>query len=139
MAELLRVEDLRIAFGGNEVVHGVSFSMERGETLAVVGESGSGKSVTALSLTRLLPAPPVSYPAGRIFWKGVDVLSMNSMELRSLRGKQMAYVFQEPSTSLNPVRSVESQVGEMIRLHRTDVSDVRKEDRKSTRQNSSHW
>ena len=127
MAELLRVEDLRIAFGGNEVVHGVSFSMEKGETLAVVGESGSGKSVTALSLTRLLPSPPVSYPAGKILWNGADVLAMNPLQLRSLRGQQMAYVFQEPSTSLNPVRSVESQLAEMIRLHRPDVSDVRRE------------
>ncbi|MEO7934074.1 MAG: ABC transporter ATP-binding protein [Chthoniobacterales bacterium] len=127
MPELLRVEDLHIAFGGNEVVHGISFAIEKGETLAVVGESGSGKSVTALALTRLLPSPPVSYPAGRIFWEGRDVLAMNEIELRSLRGRQIAYVFQEPSTSLNPVRSIRSQLAEMLRLHRPDVSDLDRE------------
>ncbi len=127
MPELLNVEDLHIAFGGNEVVRGISFAIEKGETLAVVGESGSGKSVTALALTRLLPSPPVSYPAGRILWGERDVLAMNEMELRSLRGKQIAYVFQEPSTSLNPVRSIRSQIAEMLRLHRRDVQDFDRE------------
>ena len=124
MSDLLRVENLQIAFGDQSVVHGISFAIQKGETLAVVGESGSGKSVTALSLTRLLPSPPVSYPTGKIFWETQDVLQMNAVQLRSLRGKQIAYIFQEPSTSLNPVRSIQSQLGEMIRLHRPDVSDV---------------
>ncbi len=127
MSELLRVKDLHIAFGGREVVRGVSFSIGKGETLAVVGESGSGKSVTALALTRLLPEPPVSYPAGEIFLAGRDVLKMAPAELRAIRGRKVAYVFQEPSTSLNPVRSIRSQLAEMLRLHRPDVSDLRGE------------
>lgn len=124
MGTLLDVENLKIAFGAQEAVHGISFRIEKGETLAVVGESGSGKSVTALSLTRLLPEPTVSYPGGRILWEGRNVLQMSEPELRALRGKKIAYVFQEPSTSLNPVRSLRSQIGEMLALHRPEVRDL---------------
>lgn len=127
MSTLLRVEDLHIAFAGNEVVRGVSFMIEKGETLAVVGESGSGKSVTALSLTRLLPSPPVSYPQGKIFLEDRDILKMSEAELRGIRGKKIAYVFQEPSTSLNPVRSIRSQLAEMIRLHRPEITNLDEE------------
>jgi ABC-type dipeptide/oligopeptide/nickel transport system ATPase component len=127
MPELLRVEDLHIAFGGNEVVRGISFAVAKGETLAVVGESGSGKSVTALSLTRLLPSPPVSYPAGKIWLENQDVLKMSEAELRKIRGKKIAYVFQEPSTSLNPVKSIRSQLAETLQLHRRDVMDQERE------------
>ncbi len=123
MEKLLAVENLKIAFGSQEAVRGISFSLEKGETLAVVGESGSGKSVTALSLTRLLPATSVSYPSGKILWEGRDVLQMSEAELRGLRGKKIAYIFQEPSTSLNPVRSLRSQIGEMLQLHRPEVRD----------------
>ena len=123
MPELLLVEDLHVAFAGREVVRGISFSVAKGETLAVVGESGSGKSVTALALTRLLPEPPVSYPAGKIFLDNRDVLTLAESDLRAIRGGKIAYVLQEPSTSLNPVRSIRSQLAEMLKLHRPEVSD----------------
>lgn len=121
-APLLRVEDLCVTFRalGREPVEAaqaVSFSLEEGRTLAIVGESGSGKSVTALSLTRLLPPPPQCVVSGRVSFAGRDVLSMPPRALRALRGKEIAYVFQEPSTSLNPVFSVGDQIAEAIRLH----------------------
>ncbi len=123
---LLAVEDLRITFRPEdrlpvEAVKGVSFHVEAGETLAIVGESGSGKSVTAMALTRLLPAPPAYYDSGRIVLRGRDVLGLSEPELRSVRGKEIAYVFQDPMTSLNPVLSIRSQIAETLRLHRPDV------------------
>ncbi|MDP9290792.1 MAG: ABC transporter ATP-binding protein [Verrucomicrobiota bacterium] len=105
-------------------VSGVSFSIQKGETLAIVGESGSGKSVTALALTRLLPQPPACYDAGEILLKGRDVLKLSRDELRKIRGGEIAYVFQEPSTSLNPVFTIRNQIAEAIRLHRADVDDA---------------
>jgi ABC-type dipeptide/oligopeptide/nickel transport system ATPase component len=123
---LLSVEDLRISFrpeGRPEVlaVKGATFHLEHGETLAIVGESGSGKSVTALALTRLLPEPPARIESGRILLDGRDVLALSERELRGVRGKKIAYVFQDPMTSLNPVFSIRSQIAETIRLHRPDV------------------
>src|SRR5580692_13135345 len=107
MSTLLNVENLGIHFGSPDepvkAVDGISFTMEAGETLAVVGESGSGKSVTALALTRLLASPPARYVSGRIEFEGRDVLQLAESELRGLRGKQIAYIFQEPGSSLNPV------------------------------------
>lgn len=105
----------------------VTFRVEPGETVAVVGESGSGKSVTALALTRLLPQPPAVYRSGGIFLNGESVLDMASRRLRQIRGGQIAYVFQEPSTSLNPVIPVGRQLAENIRLHRPDVRNLRAE------------
>jgi ABC-type dipeptide/oligopeptide/nickel transport system ATPase component len=125
---IVQVEDLRIAFqseaGTVDAVRGVSFAIAKGEKLALVGESGSGKSVTALALTRLLPEPPAKYLGGRIRVGGRDVLAMDRAELRAIRGGKIAYVFQEPSTSLNPVFTLRSQLGEAIRLHRPEVSDI---------------
>jgi len=125
---LLEVRDLTIEFaterGVVEAVQQVSFTVGRGETLAIVGESGSGKSVTALSLTRLLPEPPARYRGGSILWKGEEVLTMNARRLQAIRGGQMAYIFQEPSTSLNPVFTIRNQIAEAIRLHRPDVTDI---------------
>ena len=107
MPSLLRVENLGIQFGpaGDPVkaVDGISFGLNAGETLAVVGESGSGKSVSALALTRLLATPPARFVSGLIEFDGRDVLKMRERELRELRGKQIAYIFQEPGSSLNPV------------------------------------
>ena len=128
---LLNVENLAIQFGPPndpvKAVDGISFRMEAGETLAVVGESGSGKSVTALALTRLLAAPPARYASGKIEFEGRDVLTLPENQLRSLRGKQIAYIFQEPGSSLNPVFTVGYQIAEAIELHRPEVRDVRAE------------
>lgn len=107
-----------------EAVKDASFELAAGETLAIVGESGSGKSVTALALTRLLPVPPAEIKQGEILFDGESVMTMDAARLRKLRGGKIAYIFQEPSTSLNPVYTVRNQIGEAIRLHRRDVTDV---------------
>ncbi len=128
---LLEVEDLTIAFPGDggtvEATRDVSFAIAKGETIAVVGESGSGKSVTALSLARLLPSPPAEYRSGKIRFDGRDVFALSPAELRSLRGGGIAYIFQEPGTSLNPVFRIQTQIAEAIRLHRPDVADIDEE------------
>jgi ABC-type dipeptide/oligopeptide/nickel transport system ATPase component len=128
---MLEVRDLTISFrsadGDIPAVRSVCFSMEKGETLAIVGESGSGKTVTAMALTRLLPEPPALYEKGEILFNGQSILSMNKKMLRRVRGNQIAYIFQEPATSLNPVFSIYEQIAETIRLHRPDVREVRKE------------
>ena len=128
---LLELHDLSIRFrtenGTVDAVKHVSLSMREGDSLAIVGESGSGKSVTALSLTRLLPTPPAEFASGRIMFEGKDVLKMSAKEIRAVRGGGIAYVFQEPATSLNPVFTIRSQIAEGIRLHRPDVKNVDKE------------
>jgi ABC-type dipeptide/oligopeptide/nickel transport system ATPase component len=128
---MLEVRDLTISFrsddGNIPAVRSVSFSVQKGETLAIVGESGSGKSVTAMALTRLLPEPAALYENGEILLEGKSILQMNEKQLRRVRGNQIAYVFQEPATSLNPVFSVYEQIAETIRLHRPDVRQVRRE------------
>ena len=128
MSKLLEIRNLVINFetetGTVEAVKGINLSVSSGETLAIVGESGSGKSVTGLALTRLLPEPPAKYVSGEILLDGKDVLKMKPAELRSIRGNRIAYVFQEPSTSLNPVFTIRSQIAEAIRLHRPEVRDV---------------
>ncbi len=127
-APLLDIRNLAIDFatetGTVEAVKGISFSLMEGETLAIVGESGSGKSVTGLALTRLLPEPPALYRSGEILLGGRDVLQMSPRELRQIRGNKIAYIFQEPSTSLNPVFTIRNQIAEAIRLHRPDVRDI---------------
>jgi len=125
---LLDIQNLAIDFatetGKIEAVRGISFSMARGETLAIVGESGSGKSVTGLALTRLLPEPPAIYKSGEILLDGKNVLTMSPHELRTIRGNKIAYIFQEPSTSLNPVFTIRNQIAEAIKLHRPEVRDL---------------
>ena len=106
-----------------QAVKDVSLRLEHGESLAIVGESGSGKSVTALSLTRLLPSPPAHY-SGEIFFQGESVLKMAPTPLRRVRGGGIAYIFQEPTASLNPVYSIHSQIAEAIRQHRPDVREI---------------
>ncbi len=128
---LLEVRNLRIQFvteeGETQAVDDISFFVDSGETVALVGESGSGKSVTALSLSRLVPTPPARYQGGQILFEGKDVLQFSKRQLQDLRGGKIAYVFQEPSTSLNPVFRVRNQIAEAIHLHRRDVQDVRAE------------
>ena len=125
---LLEIRDLAINFatenGTVEAVKGISFTVAKGETLAVVGESGSGKSVTGLALTRLLPEPPTIYKSGEILLEGRSVLKMSPRELRNIRGNKIAYIFQEPSTSLNPVFTIRNQIAEAIKLHRPEVRDI---------------
>jgi len=120
-APLLEVRDLSVAFqhGGetNVVVDRVSFTLERGQALALVGESGSGKSVTAQSIVKLLPYPAASHPSGEVLFKGRDVLTMTDASLREMRGAGVTMVFQEPMTSLNPLHTIEKQIGEIIALH----------------------
>ncbi len=132
MNSLLKVEDLTIDFDREDgtsfrAVDHISFEIRDGETVAVVGESGSGKSVTALALAKLLPQPPAKYTSGKISLEGIQVLSASPTELRQMRGKKIAYVFQEPSSSLNPVMRIGDQIAEMIRLHRPEVRDIEKE------------
>ncbi|GAA5161075.1 dipeptide ABC transporter ATP-binding protein [Viridibacterium curvum] len=111
---LLDVRDLRIAFGARTVVDGVSFTLEAGEKLALVGESGSGKTVSAFSLLRLLPDAKL---AGSVQFDGRDVLTMDDTAIQQLRGKDIAVVFQEPMTALNPVLRIGAQIAEAITLH----------------------
>jgi microcin C transport system ATP-binding protein len=117
---LLDVRDLSISFaqGGKETlaVDHVSFSLQKGKTLALVGESGSGKSITALSIVRLLPGS-AHHPSGSINFAGDDVLKMDDESLRRIRGARITMVFQEPMTSLNPLHSIEKQIGEILELH----------------------
>jgi len=119
---LLDVRDLRVEFssGAKSVVavQGLSFSIQPGETVAVVGESGSGKTTAALALTRLTPPPPACNLSGQVLWQdGTDLLSCSDSTLRQARGGKLAYIFQEPSTSLNPVFSIGFQIAEALRLH----------------------
>ena len=115
---LVEVENLTVAFGPKRVVEGVSFTLDRGETLALVGESGSGKSLTALSLLQLLP-PGGSNPTGRILLDGQSMIGAPERSLRQARGGKAGMIFQEPMTSLNPLHRIGRQVAEAISLHRT--------------------
>ncbi|MBM3529412.1 MAG: ABC transporter ATP-binding protein [Alphaproteobacteria bacterium] len=118
---LLTVQDLSVAFGqgGRETlaVDRISFDIKKGETVALVGESGSGKSVTALSVMKLLPYPAASHPSGRIAFKGRELLGLPEHEIRTVRGNDITIIFQEPMTSLNPLHTIERQIGEILLLH----------------------
>jgi microcin C transport system ATP-binding protein len=120
-APLLSVKDLGVAFrqagAPTMAVEGATFDIAKGQTVALVGESGSGKSVTALSVMRLLP-PSAVHPAGEILFKGNDLLKAPEKELRAVRGGDIGIVFQEPMTSLNPLHTIERQVGEILKIHR---------------------
>ncbi|PSC06218.1 microcin ABC transporter ATP-binding protein [Alsobacter soli] len=119
---LLSVRDLSVVFrqGGKQTtaVDHVSFEVGAGETVALVGESGSGKSVSALSVLKLLSYPPASHPSGEVLFKGRDLLQASEDELRKVRGNAITMVFQEPMTSLNPLHTIERQIGEILDLHK---------------------
>ncbi len=116
---LLTVNNLSVAFGAedNLVVDQVSFSMEKGETLALVGESGSGKSVTAHSILKLLPYPFAKHPSGEVLFKDENILSLSEKHMRAVRGNKIGMIFQEPMTALNPLHTVEKQISEILELH----------------------
>ncbi len=118
----LEVEDLSVTFRVEDreipAVRGVSFDIDRGETLALVGESGSGKSVTALSVLQLLPYPKASHPTGSIRVDGEEVVGAAEPVLRSIRGNRISMIFQEPMTSLNPLQTIERQINEVLSVHR---------------------
>jgi len=120
--KLVDVEDLSVAFtqDGNQTlaVDRVSFHISEGETLALVGESGSGKSVSALSLMQLLPYPSASHPSGTIRYRGRNVVGADERTLMGIRGNEISMIFQEPMTSLNPLHTIERQVGEVLAVHR---------------------
>jgi peptide/nickel transport system ATP-binding protein len=118
---LLDIRGLKTHFATDDgwvhAVDGVDLAVHRGETLGVVGESGCGKTVTALSVLRLLAMPPARIVAGKILWRGRDLVALPADEMRKIRAKEIAIVFQEPMTSLNPVYTVGDQIAEVIRLH----------------------
>src|SRR5882757_10044800 len=118
---LLDVRDLSVAFhqpsGTSVAVDRISFEIKRGECVALVGESGSGKSVSALSILKLLPYPTASHPSGAIRFKGRELLTLSEREIRSIRGNDISIIFQEPMTSLNPLHTIEAQIGEILLLH----------------------
>lgn len=119
---LIEVKNLKTVFFTNsglfKAVDDLSFSVKRGETLAIVGESGCGKSVTALSLMRLVPDPPGRIVGGSVSLEGTDLLALDEAEMRKIRGNRISMIFQEPMTSLNPVMRIGDQIVEAVRLHR---------------------
>src|SRR5450759_877296 len=119
--KLLSVRDLSVAFGTAKrevlAVDRVSFDIGNGETVALVGESGSGKSVTALSVMKLLPYPAAHHPSGSVVFKGQELLTMAERDIRHIRGNDITIIFQEPMTSLNPLHTIEKQIGEILLLH----------------------
>ncbi len=135
---LLEVRDLSISFvtqtgrradagsSAAPAVRNLSYTLNAGEVLAMVGESGSGKSVSALALTRLLPEPPARIDSGEILLEGRDLLRLSERELRRVRGGQIAYVFQDPATSLSPVFTVRNQIAEALALHRPEIPRTRR-------------
>ncbi|HEX5395939.1 MAG TPA: ABC transporter ATP-binding protein [Candidatus Limnocylindria bacterium] len=127
MMALLSVQDLVVRFRTHEgtvhAVNGVSFDLEAGETLGLVGESGCGKSVTNLAIMRLLPRPAGYIDGGRVLFDGNDMVAMEESELRGIRGREVAMIFQDPMTSLNPVLTIEEQMVETIRAHRNASHD----------------
>jgi oligopeptide transport system ATP-binding protein len=119
---LLSVRDLRVTFGsGTRTVHavnGIGYDLDAGETLGIVGESGCGKSVSSLAVMRLLPKPAARVPSGSVLFQGEELFSLSDEQMRRMRGEQIAMIFQDPMTSLNPVLSVERQLTEVLETHR---------------------
>jgi oligopeptide transport system ATP-binding protein len=121
MGALLEVKNLETRFftqdGVVHAVNGISYTLDKGETLAIVGESGSGKSVSVLSLLKLIPHPPGKITGGEVWFEGKDLLKMSDSEIRHIRGNKIAMIFQDPMTSLNPVLTIGFQVMEALQLH----------------------
>lgn len=121
MDKILEVKNLKVAFRNDEsenmAVDGITFDIYKGETLCIVGESGSGKSVTALSALKLVPTPPGRYVSGQIIFEGEDILKKSNREMAKIRGKNIAMIFQEPMTALNPVHRIGAQIQEALYIH----------------------
>jgi microcin C transport system ATP-binding protein len=119
---LIDVRGLKVAFRSGQTdtlaVKGISFHVGKGETVALVGESGSGKSVSALSIMKLLPYPAASHPGGEITFEGQDLIKASERQMQTVRGNRISIIFQEPMTSLNPLHTIEKQVGEVLKVHR---------------------
>lgn len=130
---LLQVIDLTISIKQGEqwhdLVKGISFDIQPGETLGIVGESGCGKSLTVQAIMRLLPQPDIKIRHGQIFFKGIDLVKLKSSELNNIRGNKIAMIFQEPMTALNPVRTIGSQIQEQISLHYPELNKHKKKSR----------
>ena len=122
MDKILDVRELRTSFYTDEgvvkAVDGLSYHINKGECVGLVGESGCGKSVSAMSILRLIPHPPGVIEGGQILFKGEDLLEVSEERIQEVRGDRISIVFQEPSTSLNPVLSIERQLSEPLKLHR---------------------
>ena len=122
MDKLIEVNNLKTYFhteaGVAKAVDDVSFDIYKGEVLGIVGESGSGKSVTSLSINRLIPNPPGEIVGGKIIYKDIDLLSLSHEKMRELRGQDIAMIFQEPMTSLNPVTKIRVQMNEILMQHK---------------------
>ena len=126
MELLLEIKNLKTGFKTDEgsflAVDDISFKLERGKTIGIVGESGCGKSVTSLSIMRLIPTPPGRIEGGQILFQGKDLLKLSEEEMRKIRGNEIAMIFQEPMTSLNPVFTIGNQIAEAIELHHRDLN-----------------
>ena len=122
MSALLQVRDLAVSFGSGDTavqaVKQISFDLDAGEAVAIVGESGSGKSVTALSILQLLPYPQARHPRGSIVFDGTELIAADETVIRQISGNRISMIFQEPMTSLNPLHSVEKQIGEVLFVHK---------------------
>jgi len=128
---LLSVQDLRVYFRGRDTlaraVDGIRFDIRPGETVCLVGESGCGKTVSALTVLRLIPCPPGDIAGGKVIFKGINLLGLKETDMQKVRGNQIAMVFQEPLTSLNPVFTIGDQIGEAITVHEAVEPDVLRE------------
>lgn len=116
--ELLKIEDLAVSFGDKKIVSGISFSLDKGQTLAIVGESGAGKSLVALSILQLLPYPHAHHPSGQIYIDGLQLVGKDAAVLETIRGNKVGMIFQEPMTSLNPLHTVQKQIAETLLIHK---------------------
>ncbi|OQY22504.1 MAG: peptide ABC transporter ATP-binding protein, partial [Anaerolineaceae bacterium 4572_32.1] len=121
MNPLLQVKDMDVRFytkdGVVNAVNGISYSMEQGDILGIVGESGSGKSVSSMAMLRLIPEPPGKIEGGQVFFEGQDLLQMKVRQMHTVRGSQIAVIFQDPMTSLNPVMTIGNQIAEAMQVN----------------------